>query len=407
LVEALSCLEIGNSAGPTMKFLVALLASVKASRIDHSVASSLTQSNPFEGLAPACRCSDTGLIGSKDIGKKGCKMHFGQRFGFICYMDGGGSECEGAKLSNKLGVYYRTCPDERKANVAKLELLESMESMDNKEINRLMNRAEKLGVDAPTVKMAASRISTIAEMKALKKEVFEALKGFSHPRLLKAKKRANELELFEFLTSDVPSRIEGRLAFLLTKGTKEEVVKEMMAGVNNHALRDAIKAAIEVKANPAVVKEGQETLVKLEKRLAESKAALVAALKSFDVDAIATAIKDAEYYKHCRPSDVATAKERMEYLQIMTGNNMHSLKKAYTHWKVKAMYVDVQAKAEIRIKEVRAYNHNLKVSLKEMTATCESKDKNALNDKADEATDLKATSNADIAAAYACVAKLR
>jgi len=55
-----------------------------------------------------CKCSANGVVQGKKTGKPGCKFHLSRSYGSFCYIEGG-TECDGAKISKKLGVYFRPC----------------------------------------------------------------------------------------------------------------------------------------------------------------------------------------------------------------------------------------------------------------------------------------------------------
>ena len=87
-------------------------------------------------------------------------------------------------------------------------LLEVLEDMNVATINEMAAPAKELGVDTGTLAPADSQCERIHDMTQVKEELFEALQGFDHARLVKLAKQAEEHELFEFLPADMPNRIE-------------------------------------------------------------------------------------------------------------------------------------------------------------------------------------------------------
>merc|ERR1712062_108911 len=173
-------------------------------------------------------------------------------------------------MGKKYGVYWRKCPAERKTEVAKLHLLEMLESIDTDEIRRRKQSAEELGVDAETLELADDRLNEIEEMMIVKEELFSALKAFSYERLMSARKAADDLELFEFLDVHLPEQIDKRAEFLLTKGEKEHALRQAIVGVNLPDVKAKLEDAITVKANPRVVAEGQARVEELTATLMEA-----------------------------------------------------------------------------------------------------------------------------------------
>ena len=113
----------------------------------------------------------------------------------------------------------------RKKILLKLDLLETLGTIDTNLIKSKMEVAKENGVDAETMKQAEDRLSEIQRMMKIKKELLQAMKDFNYERLVDAEKAAHDAELFEFLAEDVPARIAKRKQMLLPEAQKQALAE--------------------------------------------------------------------------------------------------------------------------------------------------------------------------------------
>lgn len=268
------------------------------------------------GVEPQCQCSDTGVVNDVDTGKAGCAQHFGRRFGYLCYVEGG-EECVGAK-KGRVGVFYRPCPAERKRDVARNKLLESMEGIDAELVSELLKNAKAAHVDEGILQDAKERIGTIGEMIEVREELVEALAGFDTKRLKELADQAEEFELYEFMDHDIPDRIEERIDFLESKDDREDDVKDAIKGIDLPKLQEAIEAAIAVQADDSVVQAGKKREAELISQRSQIKEDLLQAVDGWDVDRLKDLAEEAEDHKlyselpHNLPSRI---ENRVEFLK--------------------------------------------------------------------------------------------
>ena len=127
-------------------------------------------------------------------------MHFGQHFGFVCYVTGGAS-CDGTSESHHhRGLFWRSCAAEHVIDVAKGYLLEAMEGIDEDEIRNTQRIAEERHVDKQTLDAATQRIQIIHEMAAAREELMESIDRLDYDRLQAALLNVERLELDESLS---------------------------------------------------------------------------------------------------------------------------------------------------------------------------------------------------------------
>lgn len=194
----------------------------------------------------------------------------------------------------RIGVFYRSCPAERKRDVAQNNLLESLEGIDAELVANLLERAKAAHVDEDLLKAAEERIGTIGEMLEVRENLLEALVAFDNKKLKKLAEQAEEFELFEFMDYDIPERIEKRIEFLESKDDREDDVKDAIKGINLSKLQEAIKAAIAVQADDSVIQAGKTREEELISQRAQIKADLLEAIDGWDVDNLKDLAEEAE-----------------------------------------------------------------------------------------------------------------
>jgi hypothetical protein len=305
--------------------------------------------NGMPGLEPQCQCSDTGIVGDVDTGKAGCDQHFGRKFGYLCYIEGG-AECAFAK-KGRVGVFYRPCKDEHKRDKAQHRLLASLEGIDAELVRELLQDAKAAHVDEDTLKAGEERIGQIAEMLEVRAELLKELEGFNTDRLKNLAEQAEEFELYEFMDYDIPAQIEARIDFLESKDDREDDVKDAIKGKNLPKLQKAIEAAIAVQAADSVVQAGQKREQELIGQRKQIKEDLLQAIEGWDLDRLKSLAEEAEDHKDLYdelPRDVPDRiMQRVEFLKS-AGKKEAALREAMKGVNAEELQDAIDTVAEVR-----------------------------------------------------------
>jgi len=273
----------------------------------------------LEADAPTCECTTTGVVDGVNTGKSGCGMHFGQRYGYICYVENG-AECAGSRLSSRTGVYWRSCRGEHLTEEAKDYLLEAMEGMNKHEIEIALNIAEQRDVDPEVLAAAHARIEVVVQMVAAQEELMVALRGDSPERLQAALEVAEELELDEFLSEDVLEEAVERFQYLESRDKAKEDLVTAIDDVNREHLIARLAHARELGVQSAeTLREGERRIAELEQMMAAAVEALEASLLTRDSLAINTNLKEALRLFAADDDLQARTASRIEHLIIAEG----------------------------------------------------------------------------------------
>jgi len=246
----------------------------------------------LESDAPTCECTTTGTVDGVTTGKSGCGLHFGQRYGYICYVENG-AECPGSRLSSRTGVYWRSCRGEHLTAEAEGYLTDAMEGMDKHAIEVALGIAEQRGVDPEIIAAGQARVEVVVQMIAAQEELMAALRADSPERLQAALEVAEELELDEFLSEDVLEEAVERFQYLESRDKAKADLVTAIDDVNREDLIARLATARELGVYaPSTIQQGEERIAELERLMAASVAALEASLLTRDSLQINTNLKD-------------------------------------------------------------------------------------------------------------------
>lgn len=266
--------------------------------------------------SPTCACSETGVVDGVDTGKPGCAEHFGQRFGHICYVENG-ENCEGARLSRRTQVYWRSCRQEHLTAVAEGHLRDAMNELDVENLRTVIQIARDRGVDAATIAEAEERVDQQIQMVAARDELMEALDNFDAERLRAALEAAEELELDEHLSDDVMERSVERFEFLRARQASEEALRTAIGETNLPDLQAKLRDAQTKHCSHEVIAAGQDRVRELTRLMAGATEELNAAMLTRDATRIAEARTAAMRLHAIDSSVVREVSNRLTHLRRM------------------------------------------------------------------------------------------
>lgn len=266
--------------------------------------------------APTCECSQDGVVDGVSTNKAGCAQHFGQRFGYICYVNNG-ADCAGARLSRRTGVYWRTCREEHLTEEARGHLLEAMEEMDLDELRTVIGIARDRGVDPELLTAAEARVEVVIQMIAARDELMEALRGFSAERLQAALETAEELELDEFLSEDTLEEAVERFRFLEQRTEAAETLRTAIEGHLLTVLEEALHDAKVKHCDDDVIQAGEARAVVLQGMIAAADEELAAAMLTRDAVRLTAARHEAQRLMAVEHEEILAADERLAHLSRM------------------------------------------------------------------------------------------
>jgi len=301
--------------------MVRMLTSIFAlsysySALGHRVA---TENLDLEADAPTCECTSTGVVDGVNTGKSGCGLHFGQRYGYICYVDNG-AECAGSRLSSRTGVYWRSCRGEHQTDEARRYLLEAMEGMDKHAIEIALNIAEQRDVDPEVIAAGHARIEVVVQMMAAQEELMAAIHHDSPERLQTALVTAEELELDAFLSEDVLEEAVERYQYLQSRDKAKEDLVIAIDDVNRELLITRLATARELGVKSReTLQAGEERIAELDQMMAVATSALEASLLTRYSQQININLKEALRLFAADDDLQARTAARIEHLTIAEG----------------------------------------------------------------------------------------
>lgn len=265
---------------------------------------------------PTCECSESGVVDGVSTGKGGCAQHFGQRFGYICYVNNG-ADCPGARLSRRTGVYWRTCREEHLTDEAVGHLMEAMEEIDLDELRTVIGIAQERGVDPELIAAAEARVEVVIRMIAARDELTEALRGFSVERLQAALETAEELELDEFLSEDTLENAVERFRFLEQRTAAAETLRTAIEGHLLTVLQEALHDAKVKHCDDDIIQDGEARVVVLQGLIAAADEELAAAVLTRDSVRLQAAKHDAQRLMAVDATRIQAAEDRLAHLSRM------------------------------------------------------------------------------------------
>lgn len=288
--------------------VLALLAPVGAFRINAAEVQKTTVS---------CECSASSVVHGVETRHAGCDRHFGQQFGYVCYVTGGAS-CSGTSESHHhRGLFWRSCAAEHHIAEARGYLLEAMEGIDEDNIRNTMRIAEERHVDQATLDAAEQRIVVIHQMVAAREELLEAIDRLDYDRLQAALHEVEELELDEFLSEDVLTQAVERFSFLGRRRDAHNSLHHATAAFDMDDLLAKLEEARSYQVDSDVVRRGEDRVSALRRMRAESATELQAAVLTRDVERLTEAVLQVERLNSVGSSVLREGQDRLEHLLLM------------------------------------------------------------------------------------------
>lgn len=331
-----------------------------------------------ESDAPTCACSETGEVDGVKTGKGGCAQHFGQRFGYICYVENG-AECPGSRLSSRTGVYWRSCRQEHLTEEAKNYMLEAMEEIDLQTLRSTIGVAQQRGVDPALIASAEERAEVVVQMLAARDELMAALAGFNAERLQAALETAEELELDEFLSEETLESAVDRFRFLELRTQSGE---DLRVAIEGHILTDVQDRLHTAKVNHCdddIIQMGEARVVELQGMIAVAAAELADAVTTRDAARLQDAKQNAERLVAVDASVIQEAQDRLEHLTSMDAATqellptiaalaLHELENKLAAARELDAYPDILAQGDARVAELIQRNLDAESALVAATA---------------------------------------
>jgi len=313
-----------------------------------------------------CACSETGIVDGVNTHKPGCAQHFGQRFGYICYVENGES-CGGARLSSRTGVYWRNCRAEHLSDEAKQFLQQAMDSLDVENLRTTIGIARQRGVDAETIAVAEARVEQQIQMVAARDELMESLRAFDASRLRTALETSEELELDEYLSDDVMEQAVERFEFLQRRTDSEEALRNAVRETNLQDLQVKLRTAQENHVSREAIQLGQARVQVLQGLMSEAVAELNAAMLTRNAGRITEAKNSAQTLHAIDGAVVHQVDERLYHLTRMEaatdalrpaigGLSLHDLQPKLDSARQLDAYPDVLREGDARVAELTRMN---------------------------------------------------
>jgi len=337
-----------------------------------------TENIQVEADAPTCACSETGEVDGVKTGKAGCAQHFGQRFGYICYVENG-AECAGSRLSSRTGVYWRSCRAEHLTEEAKNYMLEAMEEIDLDTLQSTIGVARQRGVDPALITAAEERSEVVVSMIAAREELMAALAGFNAERLQAALEVAEELELDEFLSEETLESAVDRFRFLELRTQSGD---DLRVSIEGHILTDVQAHLHAAKVNHCdddVIQMGEARVVELQGMIAVAAAELASAVTTRDADRLLAAQAEAERLVAVDSSVIQESQDRIHHLALMDAATqqlvpaiaalaLHDLEDKLSSARQLDAYPDILAQGDARVAELVQMNLDAESALVAATA---------------------------------------
>lgn len=328
--------------------------------------------------APTCECSETGEVDGVKTGKAGCAQHFGQRFGYICYVENG-ADCPGSRISRRTGVYWRSCRSEHLTEEAKNYMQEAMEEIDIDELRSTIEVAKQRNVDPELIAAAEARAEVVVTMIAAREELLGAIAGFSAERLQAALEVAEELELDEYLSEETLERAVDRFRFLELRTQSGEDLRHAIEGHILTELQDRLHTAKVNHCDDDVIQAGEDRVVELQGMMAEAEAELEAAMATRDVTRLDKARQNADRLVAVDASVLQEADDRIVHLHTMdaateellpaiAADALHDLENKLAVARELDAYPDSLAQGDARVAELAQQNLDAEAALVAATA---------------------------------------
>jgi len=263
-----------------------------------------------------CECATTEIVNGVDTGHAGCDQHFGQRFGYVCYV--GSGSCEGARESRShRGAFWRGCASEHLTEEAKNYLLEAIEGIEEEDIVRLRAVAVERGVDEATLDAADERIEQIHVMGEALDELKASIGRLDYDRMQAALQQIEELELDAYMSEEALQKAVLSFSFLGERRDATNTLTGSIDSFNLENLMAALAEAREFQVEDEVLHEGEERVAELQRMRSAAATELAAAVATRDVQRLSQAILQADRLNAVDSSVMTQARDRLELLVLM------------------------------------------------------------------------------------------
>lgn len=266
--------------------------------------------------APNCECATSTLVNGVNTGHAGCDQHFGQRFGYVCYVRSG--SCPGARESHShRGAYWRSCPEEHLTQEAKEYLQDAIEGIEEEDIVTTLAVAVERGVDQATLDLAHQRIEEIHRMGEALDELKTAIGRLDYDRMQAALTNVEEMELDAYLSEEALQKAVSHFSFLGQRRDVSHTLSDSMEEFNVEALMAALAEAREYRVEDDLVHEGEARVAELQHMRTEAANELAASVSTRDVQRVSEAILQAERLTAVDSSVLSGARDRLHHLVLM------------------------------------------------------------------------------------------
>lgn len=244
-------------------------------------------------------------------------MHFGQHFGFVCYVTGGAA-CDGTSESHHhRGLFWRSCAAEHVIDVAKGYLLEAMEGIDEDEIRNTQRIAEERHVDKQTLDAATQRIQIIHEMAAAREELMESIDRLDYDRLQAALLNVERLELDEFLEEETLQQAVERFSFLGERRDAHNNLHHATSAFDLDDLLAKLEEARSYQVDVELLQRGEDRVAALRRMRVEAANELALAVLTRDVERVTEAVLQVERLNAVEAPVLTAGQDRLEHLLLM------------------------------------------------------------------------------------------
>jgi len=307
-----------------------------------------------------CLCSETGVVDYKDTGKPGCEMHFGLRFGYICYVNGG-ANCKLAKPSRANGVYWRSCLEDKERLDAQDALQKAMLTIKLEEIKAALVKAKDKGVDVDALKRGSERVTEVEGLLKLKDELLIAIAGVDTQRLLAALEKVEQTGLDGQLEVEIMDKAKHRLALLRRREDAAAELEEAISGHSLQLLEGKLQTAKALRLDRELIVRGDARVTQLMAVITAAQNELAQAMRGRDpvalndairkatrLDALSNPVEAAARLVHLNEAAVAT--QHLE--QMIPKWKLQSLEAALTQARQKDADPAMIASGAARLKEL-------------------------------------------------------
>lgn len=243
-------------------------------------------------------------------------MHFGHRYGYICYVNDG-AECPGSKKSSRLGVYWRSCAAEHRVAVTEDHLEAAMEGIDLASLKRTIKIAIAQGVNAELIAAAEQRAVAVTEMHAARNELMEAIDGFDPVRLQAALDLCEELEMDEYLPDETMDAAIARFTYLDQRKKAQENLADSVEKFDLDVLQANLHAARVAHVHFRFLHMAEDRERQLKRSIASATTEMREACLTRNASRVSEALTAAQVFSPLDATVTKQTADRLAHLQAM------------------------------------------------------------------------------------------